>query len=169
MRRKIGGVGEISSIRALTLAVSSAETRRAEGTATALAVLCSTAELCRCSRLCFSGLTRGQKRQYSRDGNQSQNVPPQMANVLRIGNRLNRHDPPVHDTRPHREPDEASVRQWITRRNNQEHAERCIDTEDHFEIFRATCCVPSPARRPEDGERPYTEDEDKPYDHQDDA
>src|SRR5262245_9071265 len=105
MRRKVGSLEKSVSITRLTLAVSSAETRRAEGTATALAVLCSTAELCRCSRLCCSGLTRGQKRQYSRDGNQSQNVPPQMANVLRIGNRLNRHDHPVHDTRPDREPD----------------------------------------------------------------
>src|SRR5262249_12937357 len=83
--------------------------------------------------------------------------PPTMANVLTIGNRLNRHDHPVHDTRPHREPDEASVRHWIMRRNNQEHGERGVDTQDHFEIFRATCCVPSPARRPEDGERPYAE------------
>src|SRR5262249_958078 len=83
--------------------------------------------------------------------------------------RLNSHNHAVHDTRPDREPDEASVCHRITRGDNQKHAERCIDTEDHFEIFRATCCVPSPARRPEDGERPYTEDKDKPYDHQDDA
>src|SRR5215468_3451966 len=140
MRRKIGSLEKSVSITRLTLAVSSAETRRAEGTATALAVLCSTAQLCRCSRLCCSGLTRGQKRQYSRDGNQSQNVPPKMPNMLGIGDRLSSHN----------------------------HAERGVDTQDHFEIFRATCCVPSPARRPEDGERPYTEDKDKPYDHESD-
>src|SRR5262249_12599683 len=43
MRRKVGSLEKSVSITRLTLAVSSAETRRAEGTATALAVLCSTA------------------------------------------------------------------------------------------------------------------------------
>src|SRR5262249_1174946 len=105
MRRTVGSLEKSISITRLTLAVSSAETRRAEGTATALAVLCSTAQLCRCSRLCCSGLTRGQKRQYNRDGNQSQNVPPKMPNMLGIGDRLNSHNHAVHDTRPDREPD----------------------------------------------------------------
>src|SRR5262249_620111 len=43
MRRTVGSLEKSISITRLTLAVSSAETRRAEGTATALAVLCSTA------------------------------------------------------------------------------------------------------------------------------
>src|SRR5512132_2179027 len=86
-----------------------------------------------------------------------------MPNVLRLGERPNRHDRTMHNTRPDREPYKASVRHWITRGDNQEHTERGIDAQDHLEILGATFCMPRPTRGPKDREWPQAENEDDPY------
>src|SRR5512132_1593827 len=116
-----------------------------------------------------SSLTWGQHCQCGRHNNQGQNISPKMPNVLRSGDCLNRHDRTMHNTRPNREPDKASVRHWITRCDNQEHTERGIDAHDHLQILGATFCMPRPTRRPENREWPHAENETNPDDYQSDA
>src|SRR5512132_330208 len=99
-------------------------------------------------------LTRGQGCQCGRHNNQGQDISPKMPNVLTIGDRLNRHDRTMHNTRPDRGPDKASVRHWITRGDNQKHTERCIDAHDQLKILGATSRMPRPTRGPENREWP---------------
>src|ERR1700685_1752837 len=102
----------------------------------------------------LSGPTRArhQKRQGRGHNEQRRHIAVQMAHMLRVGERLDAHDATVHDTRPYCEPDEAAMRERVSRCDDQEHPERRIDAEDHLQIVRRTR-VPSPAGWPNDGER----------------
>src|SRR5712664_2160262 len=83
--------------------------------------------------------------------------------------RLHSHHPAVHDTGPDGEPNEAPMSNGVTRGEHKEDPECCIKREDHLKVVRTTLSMPRPAGRPDDGERPYAESEDHPYNHENDA
>lgn len=45
--------------------------------------------------------------------------------------RLAGHDPAVYRARPDREPNKATMCEWIARRENQKYAERRVAADDH--------------------------------------
>ncbi len=59
---------------------------------------------------------------------QRQDVAPEVAHVLRVRERLCRHDTGVNNARPHCKPYETSVREGIPRRYQQENSERGVNS-----------------------------------------
>src|SRR5262249_18572019 len=95
-----------------------------------------------------------QPAENEREEKESGHVTQQVTAML-SGHRLNRHDAAVHDARPHCEPDQAAMGLRVSRRIQQEDAERRVYPDDHHEIlgFIGGAGVPRPAGGPTDHTR----------------
>src|SRR5207245_6279240 len=77
-----------------------------------------------------------QYRQHDRREEQRRHVAPQVPDLTGVGHRVDRHDSPVHDTRPDSEPDDAQVAGRVSRGEEEEHTERGVDAPNHLQIGR---------------------------------
>ena len=100
--------------------------------------------------LSFCGRSSWRQRcQHGGGEKQRRNVAQQVAVLLRIRQRLNRHDAAVYDARPDGEPDETEMAEWIARRKQKADAEREVDANDHLLVV-GLMRLPAPAGRPEE-------------------
>ena len=70
-----------------------------------------------------------------------------MAYVLRVNDSLDCHQGAMHNARPDSKPDQAAVRERVTRRAQEKHPERGVDRDNHLKIF-GLARMPRPTRRP---------------------
>jgi len=75
-----------------------------------------------------------------------------MAYVLWMNDSLDCHHGAVDHARPDRKPDQAAVRERVARCEQEKHAERGVDRENHLKIL-GPARMPRPTRRPNYCER----------------
>src|SRR5262249_57172903 len=90
-----------------------------------------------------------------------------MASLAGVGDRLNSHDRGMNHTRPHREPDQASMLIRISRCEQQKDSERRVDANDHQQVVRVTMS-PCPAGWPDKAEWIDSKNEDQPHGYESD-
>src|SRR6202521_1326579 len=91
-----------------------------------------------------------------------------MTAFFHVVERLKGHDRAVRHARPYGEPDETLVRLGVSRGQEQKHAQRRVDGDDHHQIVRVSMS-PAPAGRPDDAQRINTEYESQAEDDQRDT
>src|SRR5262245_49390397 len=109
----------------------------------------------RAKRLCLPVFRpHEQTAKNDRDEQERGHVTEQVT-AMRGGHRLNRHDGGVNDARPDCEPDQAAMGLRVSRRIQQEDAERRVYPDDHTEIlgFIGSAGMPRPAGWPNDRQR----------------
>src|SRR5450759_3467877 len=75
-----------------------------------------------------------------------------MADVLRVNDSLNCHHGSMNDAGPDSKPDQAAVREGVTRSTHEEYTKCGGNRENHLQIFRLSS-MPCPTRRPNNRER----------------
>jgi hypothetical protein len=81
------------------------------------------------------GLSGSESGESYRNEEERRNVAGQVAVLVRVNQGLHRHDAPVNDTGPDREPDETRVGLWIASGEQEEDAEGGVDADHHQLVF----------------------------------
>src|SRR5262245_47120098 len=79
---------------------------------------------------------------------------------MRVGDRLPRHDESMDDARPDGEPNQAAMLGGVASRIDQKCTQHSIYSANHLQVVIALARVPDPARRPNQTERIYQEEDD---------
>src|SRR5262245_12111919 len=83
-----------------------------------------------------------------------------MTHLMRVGDRLPRHDEGMDDARADGEPDQATMLGGVASRIDQKCTQHSIYSANHLQVILALASVPHPARRPKQTEGIYQEEDD---------